>query len=164
MGSAASATASAMAPRKAISADALGAMTRRDAGNEPTLVRQPYRKRRPGGPAQPAAEAAAARRKRQRSTDGGELLAGRAEQRHVGAEARRQPRDGALLNLARRLRRRNELGGDLAGELERPVERRYIGDEVPDHAGRKDDQNQAADDGEVDLKVEAPHACALANR
>jgi len=62
-----------------------------------------------------------------------------------------------LLNRDRRIRRGNQFGDDLAGDLDRLLERKHAGAQVPNQAGGDDDQKQAGHDREIYLQIEASH-------
>ena len=118
-----------------------GTLPMRHARDQPASVLERDRDRGPGGRSQPSADATTLAGGRQRTTGGRQRLLVGAEQCQIPSEPLRQPLDGLLLNLARRVRRRNQLGDELARELERLAERRNARDEVPKQARREHDQH-----------------------
>jgi hypothetical protein len=78
------------------------------------------------------------------------------EEGEISAEPSRQAVDRLLLDGARGACGRNELANQLASDLDGRLDRYGGSEEMPHHTGRDHDQEEASDDRQIDLDIEAP--------
>src|SRR6266508_1134822 len=137
-----------------------GTLPRRHTRNEPSAIRQRYRNSGSGRRSQPPAGTTTLAGNRERATRSGQWLFVGAEQCQIRSKALRQPVDGLLLDLCRRIRRGNKLGDEFAGNLERLAEWWNARHEMPKQSRREHDEEQACHDREIYLKIKPSHPTA----
>jgi hypothetical protein len=144
-------------PKEGREHERAGALPKRKAGHQPPTVGQRNRNSAPRRRSLPTSGTTAGAGRRKWSTGCGQRLVGAAIECQICAEAPGQPVDRLLLHRERRIRHRDKFGDDFAGNLERLAERGNARAEMPEHARREDDEDQASHDRQIYLKIEPFH-------